>query len=1469
MFENDFYTESDKPKSLKDTRKTCEELYKYLNKHFEYGIVKDGKLKTHISNKDIAKYYRFQSPDEFEQHGGGICFDYVEYEEAWLKQHDITCRKFYLITETPPDYDTHTFVVIETEGKFIWVESSMKNSQGVHVFSKLRDLLKMAAWGCFRGSRNKEHLNGVKYSVFEYTNNHPKYGCEIGEYMDWMIEHGKWVFDDMAKKERPQIVEEAATLSRRGVSGWKHTNATYEEKRNFERIMSFNTEVVYLRKEMRHMTSREIVQRLASLYNKLAEVYDTIEEDYTEVPMKTSRLGFTRRPERKSMSHRNYIDRLIYEIRDNVVELNRRFNRDGAKIVIEKMMDVWEYEKRELHINDHIGDKLVGNLTEKVSHAVLDKVMDSYVDRFYTGEEDLYQEDVHEPENRNKLAEAYSEKICDINKKYNKLRSKIVIDNQNVNAYIPTIRKMYNDTDESTKKFIEDLQTTVGDSENPTWLKHIKLSTKTLLGMAEKRLNELDKKPSIMKFVVFDNVFMETFSQLLKAANKLPGIHLSINIPYAPKVRVQVGYYEETIVDSDLMMEAKLSTDDRKELDDSQFGIPELRKYPLTDKKHVLQAVRFFNKAPSEYKHELAKNIVKRAKELGMDWESWESLKPYLDKKKKDEVVEESAKSYEIRKVKEFPFDKVYFGSHIDYGKGIDLDRPLFVTPYKRCASIYAVVHNHKVMQVGKHCHDQGIKPEKDGAYHSNFGYDEWEDLNESNRDQYCDTVHVRIEGYPELKEYTVNGTGYVYEIDVSELKDHIGRYDWMSSGDREFLIHGLDHIDFSKKDKINVKCIVKGYPRKHHVQEAAQHKPMYFYHMIDKSVKLDDKGLKTPDYVLTKEHDEDLYLKMTEKYRYRLTHGWNIYPDKKPEDLTSDQVYDGINQFRKSKRGNNQIYMFRYPPYKELGPHMADLLKDKEIYAFDINDPNNQKYINAIDWGWDGSNTDNEKLNRQWYENISKEDYFKKYDDNGKPLFAPLNHISIDPSKGFLPLSCLQKSSEVIQETYHSYQEAVDINSLRQQCGEVYQQALQIHYGCLDENGERITASPFKDSWKMISTYHSQSIQSMEQTKLGVCFEHSFYVAKLLKDRGLPCQTFFLNCNIDHNQPQEETEDIQQESESIAIEQHNMNNMSFWHQFTIVPNDTDSIVLIETSLTPEKNGVFLVRNMDDAVQHLIQTFGLNLSSQDFEVMKQDLIDVSTFEPRDGDTYIGYIDQVYLNGKFIKNEIRINHQTKTMKTYWNYLQEHDYLSEDGVKINEQIQQMDDNTAFDIINLLNANQIFTEEGLKFHQAFFTPDKPQLSVSEMESQLKGFVQESYLPNRTNNTLKEKYHYIPLTPQSKKKYQDQGVFRFGLRKTNVDNDTKGAIYIDENHVVVGYVAIKKKMNGQRWITALEVSEEFQGHHYGVDLLQIAVDDFGAEYLSVNKKNEKAIHMYKKYGWETYDENDHMFYMKLQGKE
>lgn len=1633
--------------SLKETKKLCEELYKHLDKHFEYGIAKDGKLKTHVSNKDIAKYYRFQSPDEFEQNGGGICFDYVEYEEAWLKERDVSCRKFYLITETPPDYDTHTFVVIETEGKFIWVESSMKNSQGVHIFSKLRDLLKMAAWGCFRGSRNKEHLNGVKYSVFEYTNSHPKYGCEIGEYMDWMIEHGKWVFDDMTKKEQPQIVEEsdvldfnydyeieyllesyfmesgkvkqtnvphngydngvnqvstwdriknwisrminqisanyqnkqvqqltqralqlnyskialdkinfesimislqqaphvenadryskfdpskgaeyqklieqdqqvlakykqleavstqnrprdvyskqqidqviqqytkmigpcykaltstnqfikdqqqqlnpnvqqspafqqyvryitielqlqlkgstlyinllkdiintastsptrpmkesflesdfddvyqeAAAFSRRGVSGWRHTDATYEEKKNFERAMSFNSEIVYLRKEMNHMTKREIVQRLASLYNKLAEIYDNIEEDYTEVPIKTSRLGFARKPEKRSMSHRQYIDRLIYEIRDNIIDLNRNFNRGGVKIVIQKMMDVWEYEKRELHINDHIGDKLVGNLTEKASHKILDKIMDSYVDKFYDNEsaDDVYQEEVQTPPDRTKVIQDYQKDINKAVVDYQKLWEKTLMTlHQMKKVGGEPFQKMYDQLHDRRDQFIDDLKQTLPPghlekNKEPSWIKNIRTNTNMRFKLVKTAIDAFDSSPGMVKLVPLYQAFRMLFISMIEVCDFVPGVSIKVKLPYIPKINIHLASMTEPITSWDqVYQEAKLSTDDRNDLDDSQFGIPELRKYPLTDEKHVLQAVRFFNKAPDEYKEELAKNIVKRVKELGMDWENWESLKPYLDKKVQEayhpiQTTHPNATNHDkIYEVKDLKYDKVYFGTPNEYKDGIDCDRPLFVTPFKSLACIFAVSKNKEELGIPH------------GRF--NYHYDEWAHP----KNEYIDEIHMQVEGLNDETEHTKDMSGYVYEVDISDLKDHIGKYDWMSPH-REYLIYDIDHIDWSNQKKVDVKVHWTGQhsddPKYHPYQEADYHDKCISYAMgVDDSIyDLKDKGFEI-------EEDDGNYCVTFDWSKRKI---WEKYIESHIQDT----------------------YWNEYIRLSDITIHFMINENGKIQHVINHNYEEDDELLSTCNRLCEGSFKTIKSL-------IFSNDFYKKELKNRKIV-----------------------------------QEAVDINSLRQQCQEVFQQASQIHYGCLDENGERITASPFKDSWKMISTYHSQSIQSMEQSKLGVCFEHSFYVAKLLKDRGLPCQTFFLNCNIDHTQPPEEDEDtsIQQESESIAVEQHNNNDMSFWHQFTIVPNDTDSIVLIETSLTHEKNGVFLVENMDDVVSHLIQTFDLHLSQEDLQLMKQDLIDVSSFEPRDGDTYVGYINQVYLNGKFIKNEIRINHQTKTMKTYWQYLSDHKYLSDDGMKINEQIQQMDDNTAFDIINLLNATQLFTQEGLQFHQSFFDNDKIHMSVSEMESALKGFVQESYM-GTNHNTLKEKYHYIPLTEQSVKKYKDQGVFKHGLRRVRVNDNTKGAIYIDENHIVVAYVAVEKKINGQRWITALEVSEEYQGHDYGVDLLQIAVDDFGATYLSVNKKNKRAFHMYKKYGWNVCDEDDHVFFMKL----
>lgn len=50
----------------------------------------------------------------------------------------------------------------------------------------------------------------------------------------------------------------------------------------------------------------------------------------------------------------------------------------------------------------------------------------------------------------------------------------------------------------------------------------------------------------------------------------------------------------------------------------TDFGIPELKKYPMPDKAHVLAAIRMFNHVDTEHEAELAKNIKAKMKIFGI-----------------------------------------------------------------------------------------------------------------------------------------------------------------------------------------------------------------------------------------------------------------------------------------------------------------------------------------------------------------------------------------------------------------------------------------------------------------------------------------------------------------------------------------------------------------------------------------------------------------------------------------------------------------------------------------------------------------------------------------------------------------------------------------------------------------------------------------------------------------------------------
>ena len=180
--------------------------------------------------------------------------------------------------------------------------------------------------------------------------------------------------------------------------------------------------------------------------------------------------------------------------------------------------------------------------------------------------------------------------------------------------------------------------------------------------------------------------------------------------------------------------------------------------------------------------------------------------------------------------------------------------------------------------------------------------------------------------------------------------------------------------------------------------------KPLYFYHLAPKGIK--GKGLYSLQYLY--DHKMyDLFDKYTDKYRYIICYLWG-YSNKKPYELTREEVMKYIKRYRESD--GDEIYFFRFPPYMELNKskYIQDLLDNKEIYRIDLNDNKTQRHIKEIYWGNTGDTTDSSELNRDYYENINQDEYFKNYRLTSN--INSLAYITVKFNNGYCPFDLLTR---------------------------------------------------------------------------------------------------------------------------------------------------------------------------------------------------------------------------------------------------------------------------------------------------------------------------------------------------------------------------------------------------------------------------------------------------------------------------
>ena len=99
--------------------------------------------------------------------------------------------------------------------------------------------------------------------------------------------------------------------------------------------------------------------------------------------------------------------------------------------------------------------------------------------------------------------------------------------------------------------------------------------------------------------------------------------------------------------------------------------------------------------------------------------------------------------------------------------------------------------------------------------------------------------------------------------------------------------------------------------------------------------------------------------------------------------------------------------------------------------------------------------------------------------------------------------------------------------------------------------------------------------------------------------------------------------------------------------------------------------------------------------------------------------------------------------------------------------------------------------------------------------------------------------------------------------LSHIRVNNNTKGYVWLDGDSLV-GFINVEDK-DGEKWINSFEIFGKYKKHGLSKQMMDVAMRDLNATHLSVNKKNNVAIKIYKSIGFNTYKETDTMLFMSI----
>lgn len=112
-----------------------------LMDNIKYGFVGKDKNK-YVDNNLFNKLYYLPTPKEIIKNKVGICWDQVELERYYFKNHDLDIQTYFIIYNDNALCPTHTFLTYKKNNKFYWFEHAYEKYKGIHEYCSLKVLLK-------------------------------------------------------------------------------------------------------------------------------------------------------------------------------------------------------------------------------------------------------------------------------------------------------------------------------------------------------------------------------------------------------------------------------------------------------------------------------------------------------------------------------------------------------------------------------------------------------------------------------------------------------------------------------------------------------------------------------------------------------------------------------------------------------------------------------------------------------------------------------------------------------------------------------------------------------------------------------------------------------------------------------------------------------------------------------------------------------------------------------------------------------------------------------------------------------------------------------------------------------------------------------------------------------------------------------------------------------------------------------